>query len=112
MVKIKKQTIPEYNFGLDDTISDIVYDIENQVVKHNSEFISCWFYEMLDKYGVKREELLERVSMQATGWANHIFVDGYYAFSFTHGIDWAENGQSYTEWVKPEYFSEMSGEVI
>lgn len=106
-----KLKIPEH-FETDDAISAHTYSIEQQVIKHNSEIINSWFYEMLDKYGVKKDELLERVSMQVTGVTNHIFIDGNYAFSFTHGIDWAENGQSYTIWVKPEYFSEMSGGVI
>lgn len=111
-VKIKRQTIPEYDFELDNTISALVYNIENQVARDNGEFIGSWFYEMLDKYGVKKDELLERVSMRVTGDTNHIFVDGYYAFSFTYGIDWAENGQSYTTWIQPEYFSEMSGGIL
>lgn len=111
-VKIKRQTIPKYDFKLNDTISALVYNIENQVARDNGEFIGSWFYEMLDKYGVKKDELLERVSMRVTGDTNHIFVDGYYAFSFTYGIDWAENGQSYTTWIQPEYFSEISGGIL
>lgn len=109
--EVVKLKIPEH-FEIDDTISALIYSIEQQVIKHSTEFLGSWFYETLDKYGVKKEELLKRVSLQISGLTNHIFIDGNYAFSFTHGIDWAENGQSYTIWVKPEYFSEMSGGVI
>lgn len=101
--------IPEH-FETDDTISALIYSIEQSVIKHNVEFIDSWFYEMLAKYGVKKEDLLKRVSLQISGVTKHIFIDGDYAFSFTNGIDWNENGQIYTIWVKPEYFSEMRGD--
>lgn len=109
--ELVKLNITEH-FETDESISALIYIIEQQVIKNNSEFLYSCFYEMLEKYGVNKDELLERVSMQVTGITNHIFIDGDYAFSFRHGCDWAENGQSYTTWFKPEYFSEMSRGIL
>lgn len=118
-VKLHKYEEPEYVklkipecFEIDETISAIEYSIEKQVANHNAEFLDSWFYEMLNKYGVKKDELTERVSLQITGITNHIFIDRYYSFSFTHGCDFGENGKSYTVWIKPEYIIEMGGMKI
>lgn len=95
----------------------LINDIEEDIRKTNVDFINSWLMDMIKEYGVKKEEIKDRVMLYTMGMnvlhqTHHVFIDGYYVFSFKQGCDFAENGQSYTAWVKPEYISEMSGGIL
>ena len=115
--EVEMQEVRRINFKLENKILDMMNDFTAQIAEDNANTIDNWIIKQLGEFGVSESEIFDRVSMYASGitplhQTNHVFIDGYYAFSFCSGCDFSENGQSYTSWIRPEYITEMTDEVI
>lgn len=109
--EIEIQEVRKINFKPENKILDMINDFIEQIVENNANTIDNWIIKQLEKFGVSESEIFDRVSMYVSGMTpfhqtNHVFIDGYYAFSFCSGCDFAENGQSYMTWIKLQYISD------
>lgn len=112
--KFEIQEVRRISFEPDDIFSDIINKCTARIQEQQANTIDNWMIKQLGEFGVNESEIFDRVYMYVSGidplhQTNHVFIDGHYAFSFCSGCDFAENGQSYTTWIKPEYISEMNG---
>lgn len=115
--EVEMQEVRRINFKLENKILDMMNDFTAQIAEDNANTIDNWIIKRLGEFGVSESEIFDRVSMYASGitplhQTNHVFIDGHYAFSFCSGCNFSENGQSYTSWIRPEYITEMTDEVI
>lgn len=91
---------------------DIIKSNEEEISNHISEQIDSWFLEILNKFGVKKEEIRERVyaitqNPYTEYQKTHVYIDDKYAFSFCLNSGYAKNGSIYRTWIKADYISEM-----
>lgn len=101
------------HFDLSTDSLDIIKSYEEEFVNHISEQIDSWFLEILNKFGVPKEEIRERVyaitqNPYTEYQKTHIYIDDKYAFSFWRNDGYAKNGLIYRVWIKADYIPETS----
>lgn len=92
---------------------DIIKSSEEEFFNHISEQIDSWFLEILNYFGVQKEEIRERIHAITQNpyteyQKTHVYIDDKYVFSFQLNNGYAKNDSIYRVWIKADYIPEMS----
>lgn len=96
---------------------DIIKAAEEELSNHISEQINSWLLEILNKFGVPKEEIRERVyaitqNPYTEYQKTHVYIDGKYEFSFERNYGYTKNGSIYGVWIKADYIPNMIDKEI
>lgn len=92
---------------------DIIKSDEEEISNHISEQIDSWLLEILNEFGVSKDEIRERIyaitqNPYTEHQKTHIYIDDKYVFSFRLNEGYAKDGSNFRVWIKADYISEMS----
>lgn len=105
------------HFDFDDDSLDIIKSANEELINHISKQIDSWLLEILNEFGVPKEEIRERVyaitqNPYTEYQKTHVYIDGKYAFSFGINDGYSKNGLIYRAWIKADYISDMRDKEI
>lgn len=100
------------NFDFCEDSIDIVKYYTEELSNHISKQIDSWILEILNYFGVQKEEIRERVyainqNPYTEYQKTHVYIDGEYVFSFGLNDGYAKNGSIYRAWIKADYIPEI-----